>query len=263
MRIKSLFVYPVKSCKGFEVNELQLEQSGPKWDREFMVVDADGKFLSQRECPKLALISVIVRTASVLIVKPWSDLLIPLENHASKPINVEVWGDRVEALDQGDVPSRFFSDFLERSCRLVRYCKPRMRYSDFFSGSVQVSFADAYPLLIISQGSLDDLNRRLSRHISMDRFRPNIVVEGVKPYAEDDCGSLQINGVSLRGGPLCVRCVITTTDQDTAITGKEPLATLAKYRKREKGVVFGRNFAHLTIGSIRKGDVVSLLEKKN
>ena len=154
-----------------------------------------------------------------------------------------------------------FSSFLAKPVRLVRFVpqNPRLRMSSHLGERVSISFADAYPLLIISEASLRDLNRRLpTRHepLEMNRFRPNIVISHSLPYAEDEWQAISVNGVLLRGANQCVRCATTLVDQATGRTGKEPLRTLGKYRKTPKGVVFGRNFIHLGEGRIHRGDIV-------
>jgi len=190
---------------------------------------------------------------------------IPFSDYGTDLVKVTVWGDTLLALDEGELAAKALSDFLGVPCRLVRHLPnehPRLRHSSFFDRKVQVSFADGYPLLVVSEESLADLNSRLLEPVPVNRFRPNIVVSVPHAYDEDSWRTLRVRDVLLEGANACVRCVTTTIDQATGKRDErqEPLRTLAMYRKTDKGAVFGRNFVNLTQGFIRKGDVLKVLE---
>jgi uncharacterized protein YcbX len=175
---------------------------------------------------------------------------------------VLVWRDRCAAVDQGDEVAEWLSRFLRRPCRLVRMAEDHVRRVDpvyAVSEADQVGFADGYPFLIISEESLADLNARLAQPLLMNRFRPNIVVRGGAAYAEDGWCRVRIGGIEFSLVKACARCAITTTDQATAQVGREPLATLATYRRVERGVLFGQNAIHAATGAIRVGDPLEVL----
>jgi uncharacterized protein YcbX len=245
---------------------VQLEARGFVHDREFMIVDADSVFLTQRELPRLALIRP-KRTDGVLQLSapgmsPFT--LAPVLGAQSRP--VRVWRDEVEAVDQGQAVAEWLSEFLQVTCRLVRQSDNSVRRVDpayATDSRDQVSFADGYPLLMISEESLTDLNLRLTEPLPMDRFRPNIVVRGVSEAFAEDCWSrIRIGQVECSPVKACARCVITTTNQLTAERKAEPLVTLAGYRRVPRGVLFGQNLIHHARGVLRVGDCVQVLAER-
>lgn len=271
MEIAALYIYPVKSCGGFEVEAMELLPHGPRFDREFMVVDAEGVFLSQRNVPQMCLIRVAIRNNFLILRNTGhQELWISLERKAGPERIVRVHADTCTAVDMGNAAARFFTSFLGQTCRLVRYTtdQPRIRHSSALDQEISVGFADGYPLLVVSEESLADLNQRLvalgESPVSMDRFRPNIVVRGCPPYAEDHWPEIRTSGIVLKGANCCIRCVIPATDQETGERGKEPNRTLATYRSiRDKEgnrvVIFGRNFVHLNTGTLHNGDLVEVI----
>jgi uncharacterized protein YcbX len=274
LRVTALYVYPVKSCRGFAVDGAAIDARGLVGDRRFLVVDAQGQFLTQRVHPRMALIETALTAESLTLASAShgsvSIALSGLRNPKSR-IPVTVWKDTVTADDCGDEPAQWLSEFLRLPCRLVRagsaYSRPvparRIPASlvPLAFSPHEVSFADAFPFLVISEESLADLNARLATPLPMNRFRPNLVVAGGAPYAEDDWTRCKIGEVVFHGATRCGRCVVTTTDQLTAERAQEPLRTLATYRRDEEGtVMFGRNLIHETkTGRLSVGDAVSLL----
>jgi uncharacterized protein len=264
MRVTSLHYYPVKSCGGTSIPHATIGARGFVEDRAWMVTTGDGLFLTQREMPRLALIRPCTDADTLVLTAPGMPPLRVIRRTDGPRRDVVVWDDTCCTLDQGDEPARWLSTFLGSPCRLVRMADDFVRqtdpvYSAAFAG--QVGFADGYPMLLITQASLDDLNRRLAEPLPMSRFRPNIVVSGTGPYAEDGWGLIRIGQISFGVVKPCARCPITTTDQDTAEVGKEPLRTLATYRHvRGRGVMFGQNLIHTVAGSISVGDPVEILE---
>ena len=264
MRVTSLHYYPVKSCGGTSIQHATIDARGFVEDRAWMVTTGDGLFLTQRDLPRMALIRPCADAGTLVLTAPGMPPLPVTRRTDGTRRDVVVWDDICATLDQGDEPARWLSAFLGSPCRLVRMDEDFVRqtdpaYSAAFAG--QVGFADGYPMLLITQASLDDLNRRLAMPLPMNRFRPNVVVSGTDPYAEDDWGLVRIGNVSFAVVKPCARCPITTTDQDTAETAREPLRTLATYRHvRGKGVMFGQNLIHTAAGSISVGDPVEILE---
>jgi hypothetical protein len=245
--LAELYVHPVKSCRGIAVDSCVLLHAGLEHDREWMVVTPEGRFLTQREWPRLAL--VVPRLEAdrlVLSVQGLTDLHVPYEEHG-EPLEVVVWRDRCRALDAGDAAGEWFSGFLGRPARLVRFDRAQRRLSDpAWAGDTQAvtRFSDGYALLAISRASLDDLNARLPAPLPVDRFRPNLVLEGLPPYGEDDLRDFRIGDMRLRGVKPCTRCVVTTTHQGTGqVESDEPLRTLRSYRWNAelRGVTFGQN----------------------
>ena len=263
VRVSSLYIYPIKSCGGIRVPEIILTPHGPQYDRQFVLINDKGKFLSQRDFQetKMCLIETELRDETLLVRAPnMPEIGVSLEPREGPIVGVTLHSDTCLGLDQGDALAEWFSEVIGSKCRLIGYAEkyPRLRESDFLGRKIHISFADSYPLLIISEESLGDLNSRLAEPLPMNRFRPNIVVSGCKPYAEDQWQEIRVGNVKLQGAKQCVRCAIPTTDQTTGKRSKEPLRTLAKYRKTSEGVVFGRNYLHLNEGIIRERDIVYL-----
>jgi hypothetical protein len=259
--LASLHVYPVKSCRGLAVPQARLTDAGLEHDREWMIVTPDGRFLTQREVPRLALVTTALESeALTLAAEGAGRLAVPLDVRGSER-EVVVWGHGCRAFDQGEAAARWLGDFLGRAVRLVRFDPAHRRLSDTaWTGGLEAPnrFSDGFALLAISLASLADLNARLPAPLPMDRFRPNLVLDGLAPYGEDQLGDLVAGDVRLRRVKPCTRCSITTTNQGTgAVEGDEPLRTLKSYRwdRALRGVTFGQNLivvagagSRLTVG---------------
>jgi len=257
--LSGLYVYPIKSCAGISLDSADLSATGLRHDRRWMLVDETGEFMSQRTHPRMALISVSFSTDGLIVTAPnMPELEIPLQQENGTRIDVRVWGDTNRGALVGEEADRWFGEFLQFPCRLVNKPQddPRLVDSLYASEGDQVGFADGFAFLLISEASLEDLNERLEEPLPVNRFRPNFVVRGCPPYAEDGWSRLRIGSVPFRVAEPCPRCAITTVDQNTGAPGKEPLRTLATYRKTELGAVFGRNLIHDALGTVRVGDLV-------
>ncbi len=260
--VTGLYVYPVKSCRGIALEQATLDARGIVHDREWLVVDDASRFLTQREVPRLALIRPTLADDALHLEAPGLPPLRLPYGGGGAVRAVTIWRDTCPALDQGDAAAAWLSDFLGHRCRLVRFADDHVRHVNpayARSERDQVAFADGYPLLLISEASLQDLNRRLPEPLPMNRFRPNIVVRGCAPYAEDEWDTLRIGEVLAYGVKPCPRCAIPMTDQETARRGKEPLRTLATYRDSDLGILFGQNVIHAAPGVLRVGDAVEVL----
>jgi uncharacterized protein YcbX len=268
-RITGLYLYPVKSLRGFAVPAAELDALGFAGDRRFMVVDPTGKFLTQRVLPKMACIATQLAGGKLTLSADGAgSVSVPVASDPHAPLRVvSVWkSEGLQAEDCGEAAATWLTDFLGTPVRLVRagtkFTRPVLKAAA--RPGDQVHFGDAEPLLIISQESLNDLNDRIQAAggtpVPMDRFRPNIVVEGCEAFAEDAWARLQVGPVVLRNGGPCARCIVTTTDQLTGERGKEPLKTLASYRRDlldPSDVNFGMNLIHETKqGTLRVGDEV-------
>ncbi len=246
--ITGLHIYPVKSCRGISLAAAELTGRGLAHDREWMVVDAAGQFLSQRTLPRMALIETALMSDTLRLSAPGQSgaLELPLAGRGLSRCRVWVWRDDCAALDEGPAAAEWLSAFLGKPVRLVRFDPAHRRLSSHqWTQGVDAEnrFTDGYPLLVISEESLEDLNSRLDAPLPKDRFRANIVILGLGPHGEDDINVLIGDGFEIRLVKPCERCSITTTDQATAAVGKEPLRTLAAYRRDAAlgGVTFGMN----------------------
>ena len=278
LKVAGLHIYPIKSCAGVSLSSWEVTRFGFRHDREFLVVDEQGSFLTQRTHPKLALVQTFPEPELLRLrapnlpelVVPWFGS--PMDYAGELRRSVAIWRDQVEADDLGDEKAEWFSSHLGFRVRLVRIGKRYQRviqeervpalHRDTL-GIREVGFADAYPFLMISEASLIDLNGRLSSPLPMNRFRPNIIVGGaLEAYGEDQWQTVEIGSLRFRHGGPCVRCAITTTDQLTLERGKEPLKTLATYRRNsDGGVNFGMNFfCESSGGTIQVGDEIRVAE---
>lgn len=274
MHLSGLFIYPVKSLGGFSVNVAEIDAAGLMHDRRFMVIDGNDRFLTQRTLPRMALISTELTPADLVLRAPARPVcMVPLIARTA-PIkkSVSIWKSAgLIAEDCGDEPAQWLSSYLNTTCRLVRigkdFHRPVQNLQKARFGDV-VAFADGYPFLVVGESSLADLNDRLLENgeekIPMNRFRPNFVISGSSAFAEDVWQRFRIGSVTFRAAGPCERCVITTTDQTTAERGREPLRTLATYRRSptdSTAILFGQNLIHETkSGSLRLGDPVLVIK---
>jgi len=266
IQISTLTYYPIKACRGFEVDETNVERMGLEHDRRMMVVKPEGHFLTQREYPKLALVTPSLSGETLTLSAPGPDSLT-VNIHSSGPTRpVNIWHSTdVQAVDQGQQAAEWFSDWLGTSVRLVHIADGYIRkVSEQYAVSSEdhTGFADGYPILLASQESLDDLNARLDEPLPMNRFRPNVVVKGCESFAEDTWSRIRIGEVEMAIVKPCARCVVTTIDKETLAKSKEPLKTLASYRTQASGAVFGQNVIPLNEGRLRLGMRVEVLSKK-
>lgn len=245
-RVTALHVYPVKGARGIPLTEAEVGESGIAHDRQWLVVDPRGRFRTQRELPRLALIGTRIADGALVLELPGAaPLAVPCER--TRRLAVQVWGAQCAAFDCGDAVAAALSAFLGETLRLVEFDPSVVRATDPAYGDglrAAIRFPDGYPLLLIGEGSLADLNRRLPSPLPMSRFRPNIVVAGLEPYAEDRVYEFASGALRLRPVKGCTRCTVTMTDQDTAVVdAAEPLRTLKTYRwdASLRGIAFGQN----------------------
>ena len=261
--VASLHVYPIKSCRAMDLVAVRFDALGPLYDRRFMVVDEAGRYLTQREVPKLALITPRLGPTSLVVSAPhMPQLKVAMTQQGARTLEIEVWRFKGPAEDVGEHAADWLSSVLERPCRLVRWSSSALREVNPKYARTQsaTAFSDGYPVLLMNEGSVDDLGKRVGQRVAMNRFRPNLVVRGAEPYAEDNWRKIRVGELELDVVKPCSRCAITTTDQLTGERGKEPLATLATYRERDGEVLLGQNCVHLALGSVRVGDEVQVLE---
>lgn len=261
IKLSGIYIYPIKSAAGISLKTAQVESRGFQYDRRWMLVDKTGAFLTQRQFPRMALISVRLEKDELVVETLNRETLsIPIYFDSRDRISVQVWDDVLYAIPLGEDVSQWFSEFLEISCQLVFMPDNSYRFvnSRDASHNEQVSFTDGFPFLLISEASLQDLNERLAQPIPMNRFRPNLVVSGSLAFAEDTWSSIRIGSIPFRVVKPCERCVITTVDQSQGIRGKEPLLTLAQYRRRNGKILFGQNLIQGELGTLHVGDSVEI-----
>jgi uncharacterized protein len=262
--IARLFVYPVKSCAGVELPEALLTETGLEFDRAWMVVDAQGEFVTQRQLPRMALIKPQMKHTEVVLRAPGMLALHLAFDRVEQPMRVRVWKDEVDAYDMGDIAAQWFSDFLSgpgkpQKLRLVRFDPEVKRLSSLkWTGGIeaQTQFADGFALLVASEGSLAELNERLARDghgpVGIERFRPNIVLAGIESHDEDRVEMLHVasgadgseDGAQLQPVKPCTRCPIPDIDPATALSSPEVNDTLRTYRadpRVDGGITFGMN----------------------
>jgi uncharacterized protein len=255
VRIDSLHVYPVKSCAGIDVAEALVIETGLEFDRAWMLVDAQGQFVTQRTVPRMALVRTELKTFELVLRAPGMLALHVQLDTVEKPVRVTVWSDAVAAYDMGDLCAQWFTDFLGQQLRLVRFDPEQKRLSERrWTGAVEAenAFADGYPMLVASAASLAELNRRLQAggHLpaEMARFRPNIVLDGLDAHGEDALDEIVFDTpegpVRLKLVKPCARCPIPDVNPATAETGHAVGDTLASYRADARvggAVTFGMN----------------------
>jgi uncharacterized protein YcbX len=265
--LASLHVYPVKGCRAVDLDRAAVEPWGLAGDRRWLIVDADCQFISQRKHPALARVVIAGGAGADITVSTGGhpSLRVAAPDDSAELLKVTVWRSTVLAAAAGDEADAWFSAYLGEPVRLVYLDDPTRRAvdPDYGADGDTVSFADGYPLLLTSADSLDQLNQWLTdaghRPVPMNRFRPNVVVTGYQPWAEDRWRRIKIGSVRFRVAKPCARCVVTTTDQTTGMRGSQPLKILAARRRFGKNLVFGQNLIPDSPGYIRVGEPIEII----
>lgn len=261
--LSQIHIYPVKSLAGIQVERWPVDRNGLVYDRKWMLIDSEHRFLSQRRLPKMALIKTRIDGEQlVLSADGHGEIALPLQARGGASLEVEIWNDRCEAKTVADDLDGWLSDFLQYRCRLVYHPEDKIRQVDqrFAQTSDQTAFSDGFPFLIVSEASLQALNRAMGAEMTMNRFRPNLVVGDCAPYAEDGWRRIAVNGIGFRLPKPCSRCSVPTIDPETAIAGKEPLTTLNRLRKWDNKIFFGQNALHDQCGELTLGNTVEIVE---
>lgn len=261
MTLKEIWIYPIKSLGGISLPASRILEKGLVNDRRFMLVDEENNFMTQRDNPEMALFKVSLKADSFLISFRNDSLTLPVQPLESNDVaEAVIWNDEVEVMAVGTQFDQWFSELLRKKCRLVFFPETNSRPvdSNYAKNNEQVSLADGYPFLIIGENSLKDLNDRLDKPLPMNRFRPNFVFSGGKPFEEDSWKNFSIGNNRFVGLKPCARCTITTIDQNTAEKGVEPLATMAGFRKRDGKVLFGQNLVAVDHHEVKVGDEIKI-----
>lgn len=265
VQLTELYIYPVKSMAGIRLQKSKVDALGLQYDRRWMVVTPKGHFMTQRMHPQMALIQPRIDADGHLTLHhpEHDDLRVPGITDDSPRKSVRVWEDYVEAVSLGDAVDAWVSAAIEEDCHLVYFADDVHRQCDlrYAKAGDKTGFADGFPLLLIGEGSLNDLNARLEEPVEMRRFRPNVVVSSQSAFAEDEWHRIQIGDMTFRVVKPCSRCKITTVDPDTGQrTGADPLKTLSSYRKQGNAVMFGQNVIQDGQGELEIGMAVTILD---
>jgi uncharacterized protein YcbX len=257
MRLSALYLFPVKSARGLSLQEAVVGDRGFDGDRRFMLVDGEGQFLSQRRLPRMALLEVVLDGEVLRLTAPGMALELPRRPQDGPARRVRVWRDDVDAWSLGPEAAAALSAFLGVACELVYMpdASERPVDTDWAPPGYRVGFADGFPYLLTTTASLADLGRR-GAPVEMVRFRPNLVVDGAEPFAEDGWQKVRVGEVRFQVCKPCARCSIPNVDPQTAEVGVEPTRTLVEFRKFDGKVRFGQNLIALDSGTVRVGDEV-------
>jgi uncharacterized protein YcbX len=259
--LSGIYIYPVKSLAGISASHWPVTETGLLHDRKWMLIDSNQQFLSQRKMPRMALIKTALTENDLILSAPdMENLVLPLMPADGEIINSTIWHDQCDALSVSSEADRWLSRFLNTDCRLVYQPDDVVRQvdPDYAHATDQVSFADGFPFLIISENSLVSLNHEMGLDLPMARFRPNLVIAGCPAYAEDSWREIRIGSIDFRLPKACSRCSVPTIDPETAQTGKEPLTTLNRVRNWQNKVYFGQNALHDQCGVLSIGDIVQV-----
>lgn len=261
MILSDIYIYPVKSLAGIRVEHWDVVETGLKYDRQWMLIDEQGQFLSQRRLPKMALIQThLTDSELILSVQNFADLHLPLESKSDSVIQSIVWEDSCSAQHVSNEADLWFSEILQTPCKLVFLSTDTKRGVDlkYANSTDRVAFSDGFPFLIISENSLNSLNSQLETPVDMVRFRPNLVISGCEAYAEDYWREIRVGNIDFRLPKPCSRCSVPSINPNTAEISKEPLTTLNRLRKMNGKIYFGQNALHNSCGKLKIGDVVTV-----
>lgn len=270
--VSNLYIYPIKSTMGISLPHADIDELGLAFDRRFVISDNSGQFITARTEPTLCLVKSTLTEKGISLSAPnMPTLTLSYDNFSSQYQNVTVWGDEIAGQFCSTAASSWFSSYLQRPCQLLYFGQASSRVKNTnLDDARKVAFADGYPLLLISQASLDELNQRLSANnqqtVTMAQFRPNIVVDNCLPFAEDSWQQIRIGDIEFQVSKPCERCIFTTINPENGIknAGQQPLSTLKTYRQTNNGeVLFGQNLIPLNSGSIKHGDKLTVSKSKH
>lgn len=269
--VSNLYIYPIKSTMGISLPHADIDELGLAFDRRFVISDNSGQFITARTEPSLCLVKSTLTEQGITLSAPnMPKLSLAYDNFSDQYQNVTVWDDEIAGQLCSPEANSWFSDYLQRPCQLLFFGEASSRMKKTNTDDARkVAFADGYPLLLISQASLDDLNQRLSANnqkaVSMAQFRPNIVVDNCLPFAEDGWQHIRIGDVEFKVSKPCERCIFTTVNPENGIKDaqQQPLSTLKTYRQTNNGeVLFGQNLIPLTSGNIKQGDKLAIIKSQ-
>ena len=269
LKLSEIYIYPVKSLGGIHLDVANITTRGLENDRRFMLIDEKGRFMSQREHTQLAIFQTKIEDTFLKVTHKKTGQILSINlssNSQLTPLSVTIWDDETSAIEVSNDASLWFTQILEIPTRLVYMPEESQRKTDpqySLTGEEITSFSDGYPILIIGQSSLNDLNNRLANPVNINRFRPNFVFTDGEPFEEDNWHEFAVGNIRFFGVKPCARCIMTTIDQETGEKkGKEPLLTLNKYRKAGNRILFGQNVLISQLGTVSVGDDVTVISRK-
>ena len=254
--VKELYIYPIKSLAGISIQTAKAEEMGFENDRRWMLIDEENQFITQREHPKLSQFYPQIKDDKIAISHYDATHEFFINENLDEPIFSKVWDDESKVVEVNKATSKWFSKRIGFSCKLVKILNKgdRKHISSKLNQTLNVSLADGYPYLLIGSESLDHLNEKLKEKITIQRFRPNIVINSIVAHEEDSFDTFQIGKVKFQNIKPSGRCIMVNTNPKTAIVSKEPLKTLSTYRNVDNLVYFGTNILCLNEGTIAVGD---------
>lgn len=262
--VSQLFYYPVKSLGAIQTEQFEVDLKGPRYDRRMMVVDEQGLFVTQRESPIMTLIGVTDTHDDVVLTFENNSIAFPYPKFSEQTsfTLVTVWDDAVSAQRVSNEVDVWLSEVLSKRVHLV--CMPENAFrqvdTDYANVGDQTSFSDGFPFLMLSQASMDFLSEKVGYSLSVERFRPNIVIEGCEPFEEDTWRHIQIGGVKFDVVKPCSRCVIPSINLQTSLKDRDVMQALVQYRKIGKHVYVGQNLIHRDVGEVAVGNSVLVLD---
>jgi len=267
LSVSHLYVYPIKSLGGILLDQVQLTDRGLKHDRRLVLIDEDNRFISQREIARMALLQTALCGSKLIVFEKGNSgdaIEVDLKPAEGDVVKVILFKDESEGIVLDETVNSWFSKKLDVNCRLV-YMPDRVRRAvdPVYAHNDEITaFSDGFPLLLIGQASLNDLNNRLNQWLPMNRFRPNIVFTGGAAFEEDTMKEFEISKIRFAAVKPCARCVVTTIDQETGARGKEPLKTLNQYRQLNNKIYFGQNILYKGDGVLRIGDELKVIQRQ-
>lgn len=265
--VSQIFVYPIKSLSGVSLQSVAITDRGFEYDRRWMLIDAQHRFLTQREIAAMALLQVVIKADGLLVyhkLQPEDYIELPFVHCIDQRIETNIWGVPCNPLLVGPQVDAWFSRMLGIECRLVYMDDDTQVMIDerYNNNGYLTSFSDGFPVLMISEASMADLNSRMENTLNIIRFRPNLVIKNTAPFEEDTMQAFAINEIDFFAVKPSARCVITTIDPNTGEKGREPLKTLSTYRSRNNKIYFGQNVIAGKCGYIKVGDEIVVNERK-
>ncbi len=260
--VKSLHIYPIKSLQGIELSSVELTDTGFKYDRQWMLVDDNNTFITQRSYPKMARFKTAIVNDTLRVSMGGSSIDLDLNKQSESNIEVTIWLDTVQACLEDENINNWFSQQLDMPCKLVKLALNKKRSVDntFAKNQETVGFADAFPLLVVAHNNIELLNSKLNEPAEMNRFRANIVIDGLAPHEEDKIQSIIINDININLVKPCDRCTVPSVNQQTGEKRPDILRALIKYRQFNKKIYFGMNGIHQQNGIIEKGHFVKVID---
>ena len=259
MQLSQIWLYPIKSCRGIQLAEAELDERGLKYDRHWMVVTSAGQMVTLRDMPQLAQVTPQLLSDYLHVDAPGMPSLQLRYHSEGDKMQVRLWEGWAEATMLPECTT-WFQSYLKRDVYLVRVASTTSRIASLEQRAQQLSFVDSSPLNLVGEASLADLNERLGKPVTIEQFRPNLVFTGAAPYAEDSWQRLRIGAIKFLAYEACERCMVVNISVDGKYS-KEPLATLASYRRSGRNVLFGVGISHLQLGTLKVGDTIVVEEK--